>query len=246
MNYHWNWSIFWELAPDGQHTYIELFCVGLGWTLATALTAGVMALLLGTLMGVLLTLPNKFIVRLANGYVEVFRNIPLLVQLFLWYFVLPELLPTTLGDTIKSLPNAPFVTAAVGLGFFMSARVAVQVSTGIASLPTGQKLAGMALGFSEGQIYRHILLPMAFRRIFPILTNEFLNLIKNSSVALTIGLMELTATAHAMQEMTFQIFEALIAATLIYLCLNIVVIVGMRYVERRIQVPGFITFETEK
>lgn len=108
MNYHWNWSIFWEVAQDGPHTYIETFWPGLGWTLTTALTAGVLAFLLGSMIGIVRTLPNKGGVRLANGYVEVFRNIPLLVQLFLWYFVLPELVPTEIGDWIKSLPNAPF------------------------------------------------------------------------------------------------------------------------------------------
>ena len=240
MNYHWNWRIFWETAPDGVGTYFDTLMSGLMWTLATALSAWIMALALGLLVGTARTMPNQWLVRLGNAYVELFRNIPLLVQMFLWYFVAPEVLPQAVGDAIKALPNTPFITAVLCLGFFTSSRVAVQVSTGIAALARGQKMAGTALGLTLGQTYRYILLPMASRVILPPLTSEFLNIIKNSSVALTIGLMELTASARAIQEFSFQVFEAFSAATLIYVTVNVVVVFLMHRIEKHVAIPGFI------
>jgi glutamate/aspartate transport system permease protein len=241
MNYNWNWRIFWEASPEGVGTYLDTLGWGLLWTLQTALLAWVMALVLGAIIGTLRTMPNKLVVRLANGYVELFRNIPLLVQMFLWYFVLPELLPVSAGNWLKTLPDAAFVTAVISLGFFTSARVAVQVSAGIHSLPRGQTLAGTALGLTLPQTYRHVLLPMAFRIVIPPLTNEFLNVIKNSAVALTIGLMELTARARSMSEFSFQVFEAFTAATIIYIAVNVCVVFLMHRIEKRLAVPGFIT-----
>ena len=126
------------------------------------------------------------------------------------------------------------------LGLYTSVRVAEQVRAGIQSLPRGQGMAGTALGLTLSQTYRFVLLPMAYRIILPPLTSEFMNIIKNSSVALTIGLVELTAAARSMQEFSFQVFEAFTAATLIYIVTNIIVVTGMRRLERHVAVPGFI------
>jgi len=197
-----------------------------------------MAQVLGFAVGALRTLPGRVLPLLGTAYVELFRNVPLLVQMFLWFFVAPELLPQAAGDWLKALPNAPFVTAVICLGFFTSARVAVQVTAGIQALAGGQRLAALALGLDLPQTYRFVLLPLALRIILPPLTSEFLNIIKNSSVALTIGLMELTASARAIQEFSFQVFEAFSAATLIYVLANLVVIGAMRLLERRLALPG--------
>ncbi len=240
MNYNWNWAIFFEISPDAVHSYLQTLLIGTGWTLATALSAWAVALVFGSIIGVIRTTPFPWLIRLGTGYVELFRNIPLLVQMFLWYFVLPELMPDEIGIWIKELPSASFYTAVVALGFYTSARVAEQVRAGILSLPRGQRLAALALGLTLPQAYYHALLPMAYRIILPPLTSEFLNIIKNSAVALTIGLMELTARARAMQEFSFQVFEAFTAATLIYIVINIVVTYAMRRVERRVAVPGYI------
>ncbi|MBY0570268.1 MAG: amino acid ABC transporter permease [Burkholderiaceae bacterium] len=246
MNYNWNWNIFWEAAPDGGGTYFDSLLSGVLWTLATAALAWIIALVLGAIIGTIRTAPNKWAAKLANGYVELFRNIPLLVQMFLWYFVMPELVPTAMGNWLKSLPNAPFITAVLSLGFFTSARVAVQVSTGINALPRGQRMAGTALGLTLPQTYRYVLLPMAFRIIIPSLTNELAAIIKNSSVALTIGLMELTASARSMQEFSFQVFEAFTAATLIYLVVSVIALVLANVLEKMLAVPGFITSGSAK
>jgi glutamate/aspartate transport system permease protein len=244
VNYHWNWAIFGDLSPDGVHTYWQTLLLGTGWTLATAAFAWLIALMFGALVGVMRTAPLSWAARLGDAYVELFRNIPLLVQMFLWYFVLPEAVPRAFGAWLKQVPNASFYTAVVALGLYMSARVAEQIKAGIQSLPRGQRNAGLALGLTLPQTYAYVLLPMTVRIILPPLTSEFLNTIKNSAVALTIGLMELTARARAMQEFSFQVFEAFTAATIIYIVINIAVTFGMRALERRVAVPGYLGFRS--
>ena len=242
MNYNWEWAIFFQPAADGSGTWLHFLAVGIYWTLATALAAWVMALLIGSIVGTIRTAPIRWLVRLGNAYVEIFRNVPLLVQMFLWFFVFPELLPQRLGDAIKQMPPpwSSYLPAVLCLGFYTSVRVAEQVKAGIQSLARGQLMAGTALGLTLPQTYRYVLLPMSFRIILPPLTSEFLNVIKNSSVALTIGLLELTGRARAMQELTFKVFEAFAAATVLYLLLNLIVVLLMRVLERKLRVPGFI------
>jgi len=242
MGYHWNWKILFAPEPGGTGTFLHYLVVGLGWTLATGLCAWVIALLVGSVVGTLRTTSNPWIVRLGNAYVEIFRNIPLLVQMFLWFFVFPELLPVAWGNAIKQMPPpwSTFVPAVLCLGIFTSVRVAEQVRAGINSLPRGQRMAGTAMGLTQAQAYRYVILPQAFRIILPPLTSELMNIIKNSSVALTIGLMELTARARAMQEFSFQVFEAFAAATVLYIVTNLLVVVAMRFLEARVRVPGLI------
>jgi glutamate/aspartate transport system permease protein len=242
VNYNWHWKVLLEMEPGGTGTYLQYLLVGLLWTLATALAAWVIALLVGGVVGTLRTTPVKWVVRLGNGYVEIFRNIPLIVQMFLWFFVMPELLPQALGDRIKQVPPpwGSYIPAVLCLGIFTSVRVAEQVRAGIMSLPRGQSMAGTAMGLTRTQTYRYVILPQGFRIILPPLTSEFMNVIKNSSVALTIGLLELTGRARAMQEFSFRVFEAFAAATVIYLLTNLVIVVAMRALERKVRVPGLI------
>jgi glutamate/aspartate transport system permease protein len=242
VNYNWHWQVLVEMEPGGTGTYLQYLFVGLLWTLATALAAWVIALAVGSVVGTLRTTPVKWVVRLGNGYVEIFRNIPLIVQMFLWFFVFPELLPKAMGDAIKQVPPpwGSYIPAVLCLGIFTSVRVAEQVRAGIMSLPRGQGMAGTAMGLTRAQTYRHVLLPQAFRIVLPPLTSEFMNIIKNSSVALTIGLLELTGRARAMQEFSFRVFEAFATATVIYLLTNLVIVVAMRALERRVRVPGLL------
>lgn len=236
-------SLLFETTPDGVSRYIDWILSGLCWTLALALSAWTIALVVGTLVGVARTLRAGLWPRLGRAYVETFRNIPLLVQMFFWYFVLPELLPERLGFAIKQMdpPWGSFIPALVCLGLFTAARIAEQVRAGVQALPAGQSQAAQALGFGRAGLYQLILLPQAFRIIMPTLTNEFMTIFKNTSVALTIGLIELTAEARAMQEFSFQVFEAFTAATILYLMINIVVVVVMRLVERGVAIPGYIS-----
>jgi len=242
VSYNWHWQVLLEMEPGGTGSYLQYLIVGLGWTLVTALAAWVIALAIGALVGTLRTTPYPWVVRIGNGYVEVFRNIPLIVQMFLWFFVMPELLPPQWGDWIKQMPPpwSSYIPAVLCLGIFTSVRIAEQVRAGINSLPRGQRMAGTALGLTLGQTYRTVILPQAFRIILPPLTSESMNIIKNSSVALTIGLLELTGRARAMQEFSFRVFEAFAAATVIYLLVNLVVVLAMRALEQKVRVPGLI------
>jgi glutamate/aspartate transport system permease protein len=242
VQYNWHWKVLLEAEPGGTGTYLQYLIVGLGWTLATALAAWVIALAVGAVIGTIRTTPVKWAVRLGNLYVEIFRNVPLIVQMFLWFFVVPELLPQAVGDWIKQMPPpwGSYVPAVMCLAIFTSVRVAEQVRAGINSLARGQRMAGIAIGLTETQTYRFVVLPQAFRIILPPLTSEFMNVIKNSSVALTIGLLELTGRARAMQEFSFRVFEAFTAATVIYLLTNLIVVLLMRALEQRVRVPGLI------
>jgi glutamate/aspartate transport system permease protein len=243
MNYNWDWSVFFKSTGIGSEIYLDWFVTGLGWTIAIALAGWLIALLLGSLLGVLRTVPNRWISGLATCYVELFRNVPLLVQLFLWYFLVPDLLPEPLELWFKQDLNpatSAFISVVVCLGLFTAARVCEQVRTGIQALPKGQLAAGSALGFSLAQIYRNVLLPQAFRIIIPPLTSEFLNIFKNSSVASLIGLMELLAQTKQTAEFSANLFEAFTLATLIYFTLNMSLMLLMRLIEQRVAVPGLI------
>ncbi|MGH8863513.1 MAG: amino acid ABC transporter permease [Burkholderiales bacterium] len=236
------WKVFLQQTPDAGARYIDWLLSGLAWTVALALTAWIVALALGFFVGVIRTLPQRWVVWVGDGYVELFRNVPLLVQLFLWYFVLPEILPQAIGDWIKGIlpPWGPFFTSVLCLALFTSARIAEQVKAGISALPRGQKNAALAVGMTLPQVYRNVLLPQAVRLIIPPLTSEFMTIFKNSSVALTIGLLELTAQARQMNEFTFKTYEAFGAATVLYLITAMVVNRLMAWVERRSRIPGLI------
>lgn len=241
MNYHWNWHIYFENVKGGDETYLDWLISALGWTVAVSLCAWIIALSLGALIGTLRTTPRPWVVRLGNAYVECFRNIPLLVQMFLWFFVVPELLPTDLAMWVKQdMPAKEFITAVLALGLFTSARIAEQVRAGIQSLSRGQRYAGLALGFTLPQTYRYVLLPMAFRIIIPPLTSEFMNIFKNSSVAFAIGVIELTFTARQMQEDSEQGIETYLAVTLLYFLCAFVANRIMVFIEARARVPGYI------
>ena len=236
-----NWGVFFQELPGGGEQYWQLIVSGVIWTLAVSACSWIIALAFGSVIGTVRTTGNPWLVRFGNGWVELFRNIPLLVQMFLWYFVIPEFIPPLKAWIVKTDPaNAQFVAAVLCLGLFTSARIAEQVRAGIQSLPRGQRLAGMAVGLTTPQVYRYVLLPMGFRIIIPPLTSETMNLIKNSSVALTIGLAELTYRARELGEYTFNYFEAFTAATLIYIVIAMTANRVMAVVERRTAVPGYI------
>ena len=239
MAYQWNWPVLLAATPSGDGTYLGWLLSGLGVTVALSLAAWLLALLLGLVMGVLRTVPGSGWRALATCYVELFRNTPLLVQLFLWYFVLPELLPMRWGDAYKSLHPVlqQFAAALVCLGLFTGARVCEQVRAGIESLGDGQRQAARALGLSLTQSYRHVLLPPALRLLVPTLTSEFLNVFKNSAVASTIGLLELAAQGRQLVDYTAQPYESFLSVTLAYLLLNFLVLRLMRALEARTRLP---------
>ena len=235
MNYNWNWAVLFE------EQYLQWLISGLGWTISVALCAWLIAMIVGCIVGVGRTLPYKVISLICTSYVELFRNIPLLVQMFIWYFAVPEIVPDDLGRWMKrDMPNPEFVTAVIALGLYTASRVAEQVRAGIETVPAGLKSAAKAHGLNTWQSYRYIQLPISFRLIVPPMTSEFLTVFKNSSLALTIGLLELTAQSQQIAEYTFQGFEAFTAATVIYVFIALIVTALMHFLERRTAIPGFV------
>ena len=229
----WDWQVF--LNDDGSgRTYLQWMFDAWGWTLSVAGASWVIAMLCGALIGTLRTLPNSpWLVRFANAWVELFRNVPLLVQIFIWYFVVPKIFPA-----MKDLPS--FILVVFALGFFTSARIAEQVRAGVQALPRGQRYAGMAMGFTTAQTYRYVILPMAFRIIIPPLTSESMNLLKNSSVAFAVSIAELTMFAMQAQEETSRGIEIYLAVTALYAVSAFAVNRVMAFVEKKVQIPGFV------
>lgn len=241
MNYHWDWSVFFKSTGIGSEIYLDWFVSGLGWTIAVAMVAWTIALLLGSVLGVMRTLPGKWLPRIATAYVELFRNVPLLVQLFIWYFVVPDYLPESTQIWFKQElhpSTSAYISVVVCLALFTAARVCEQVRTGIQALPKGQGAAALAVGFSVAQMYRHVLLPQAFRVIIPPLTSEFLNIFKNTSIASLIGLMELLAQTKQTAEFSANMFEAFTLATVIYFVLNMSLMGLMSLIEKKVRIPG--------
>ncbi len=241
MSYQWNWGILLSAVSTGEPTtYLGWFIDGLKVTVTLSLAAWIIALIAGSLFGILRTLPNKWLASIGAIYVAVFRNIPLIVQFFIWYFVLPELVSPSLGTWFKGLPPSIqfFSSAVICLGLFTGARICEQVRTGINALPPGQKNAALALGFTLPKTYRYVLVPNAYRIIVPPLTSEFLNIFKNSAVASTIGLLELSAQARQLSDYTAHTYESFIVVTASYALINATVMLFMRWVERTSRLPG--------
>jgi glutamate/aspartate transport system permease protein len=236
MSYNWDWGVLF------REPYLDWLISGFLWTIFVSLGAWFLAFTLGSIVGIARTVDNNWARGIATCYVETFRNIPLLVQMFLWYFVFPELLPDDAGMWVKrELPMPEFTTAVVCLGLYTASRVAEQVRAGIEAIGQGQRNAGLAIGLTPAQVYRYVLLPVSYRIIIPPLTSEFLTIFKNSSVALTIGVLETTAQARQIEEYTFQGFEAFTAATLLYIVVTSVVMLLMKLIEGRVRIPGMIS-----
>jgi glutamate/aspartate transport system permease protein len=240
----WDWQVFCKNTIDGEVmprcfgsggdiTYLEWLLSAWGWTMSVSLLALVVAVVVGSLMGILRTTPSKALTLIGNAWTELFRNIPLLVQIFLWYHVIPSLfLP------LQKVPS--FLLVVLALGFFTSARIAEQVKAGIESLSKGQRYAGLAMGLTLPQTYRFVLLPMAFRIVIPPLTSESMNIIKNSSVAFAVSISELTMFAMQAQEETSRGIEIYLAVSLLYFLSAFAVNRVALFIENRVQVPGMI------
>ena len=240
----WDWQVFCKETVTGEQiagcfgkggdiTYLDWIISAWGWTLSVALLALVVALAVGSLMGILRTAPDKRLVFIGTAWTELFRNVPLLVQIFLWYHVLPSIF-----KPLQAFPS--FILVVLALGFFTSARISEQVRAGIQSLPKGQRYAGLAMGLTLPQTYRFVLLPMAFRIDIPPLTSESMNIIKNSSVAFAVSIAELTMFALQAGEETSRNIEMYLAVTGLYFISAFSINRVMLFVEGRVRVPGMI------
>ncbi len=240
----WDWQVFCKETTTGEAvsscfgrggdiTYLDWMLSAWGWTVSVAALALVVALLVGSLMGILRTVPSRALVALGNAWTELFRNIPLLVQIFLWYHVLPSLI-----KPLQAFPS--FILVVFALGFFTSARISEQVKAGIQALPRGQRYAGLAMGLTLPQTYRYVLLPMAFRIVIPPLTSESMNIVKNSSVAFAVSIAELTMFAMQAGEETSRPVEMYLAVTALYFVSAFSINRLALFIENRVRVPGMI------
>ncbi|MBC3976101.1 amino acid ABC transporter permease [Morganella morganii] len=241
MSANWDWGIFFQPAPFGNATYLGWILSGLKVTVLLSICAWIIAFLVGSLFGILRTVPNKFLSSLGTIYVEIFRNVPLIVQFFTWYLVIPEFLPSSLRDWFKMDldPNIQFfISSTLCLGLFTAARMTEQVRAAIQSLPRGQKAAGLAMGLTLPQTYRYVLLPNAYRVIIPPMTSEMLNLVKNSAIASTIGLVDMAAQAGKLLDYSARAYESFTAITLAYVGINVIIMLAMHLLEKRVRLPG--------
>jgi His/Glu/Gln/Arg/opine family amino acid ABC transporter permease subunit len=233
VNYQFNWSVLW--SGQSGHWLLQ----GLLTTLEISALAWLLAVVLGILSGALRTVPFPPLRALATFYVEFFRNVPLLVWMFFWYFGVPPLLPRPLQDWLFN-HGLEFWAGMIALGVYHGARFSEVIRSGIQSIPRTQFEASMAMGLTTFQAYRLVILPIAIRLIVPPATNESLNLLKNSSVALTISVAELTFQTRQIETYTAKAIEALTAGTLIYLVLCVSIATIMTRLERRFAIPGMI------
>ena len=233
LAYQFQWSVLWT-SP-----YVGWLLQGILTTLALAVLGWGLAAVLGAVFGAARTVPSRFLRGLGATYVEFFRNVPLLVWMFLWYFGAPQLLPAAAQDWLNR-HNGELIAAVAALGVYHGARIAEVVRAGIQSVPATQLEAALSTGLTLPQAYRLVLVPIALRLIVPPLTNESLNLLKNSSLALTISVTETTFMTRQIESYTAKGFEAITAGTLIYLGLCLGVAATMARVERRVAIPGLI------
>ena len=233
LAYQFQWSVLWT-AP-----YLGWLLQGVATTLALSGLSWLLAAALGAVFGAVRTAPSRVLRGLGVTYVECFRNVPLLVWIFLWYFGASQLLPSGAQDWLNR-HNGEFIAAVAAVGVYHGARIAEVVRAGIQSVPASQLEAAVSTGLTVGQAYRLVLVPIALRLIVPPLTNESLNLLKNSSLALTIGVAETTFMTRQIESYTAKGFEAITAGTLIYLALCLVVAGAMGRIERRVAIPGLI------
>ena len=234
LNYTFDWGI---LIAEPNRGWI---LAGLAMTVGLSLLAWVIALALGIVIGSLRMTRARGLRFLGAAYVELFRNVPLLVQLFVWFFVFPLLLPRDLMIAWNGLDHVPFLTALIGLSLYMAARVAEQVRSGIAAIPRGQFAAARSTGLTEFQMYRHVIAPYAVRVMIPAIASEFMTTFKNSALALTIGVAEITYAARSIESWSFRGIEAFTVASATYMATTAFVVVVMGWLERRLRIPGLI------
>ncbi|MFH0993994.1 MAG: amino acid ABC transporter permease [Pseudomonadota bacterium] len=235
LNYTFDWSVLY------REPYGAMMLSGISLTLRLSILSWMIALALGILIGICRVQSIKWLRFAGAAYVQIIRNVPLLVHVFLWYYAAPLILPKSaqkwLYDTVT---NYAFWAGVVALGSYTASRVAEQFRSGFLSIPPGLYRAAGASGLTPFQSYRHIICPYAFRIIIPSFTTEFLTCFKNSALAMTIGVMEITHTAYYIDSFTWHGLETTTAATLCYLIMSLGIILVMGCVEKKVRIPGMI------
>ncbi|MGE5253234.1 MAG: amino acid ABC transporter permease [Planctomycetaceae bacterium] len=233
--YEFRWSVLWELP------YGIWMLEGIWTTLKLGLISWVFALLLGIIVGTCRVTPYRPLRLIATAYTEFFRDIPLLVQLFFWYFAAPRLLPPPVELYLyRQVPQAEFWITVIALSIYTSSRVAEQIRSGMQSISQDQFNAALSTGLTHFQMYRYVTIPLAIRIMIPPLTTEFLTIFKNTSLAMTVGVLETTFMSQQIEAYTFRGLEATTGACIVYLIITMVVVSGMGLLEKKLAVPGLI------
>lgn len=213
------------LAPQYLHWLFDGFLVTLGLSLLVCLAATV----LGVLLCLARSASSAWLAWPARLYLLVFRNTPLLVQLFFWYFGVTALLPddwvtwlntphsVALGAGSLDWPSFEFVAGGWGLTLYTTAFIAEELRAGIGSVRGQQRAAGLALGLKPAQVWRHVVLPQGLRTALGPLLGQYMNALKNSSLTMAIGLAELSYASRQVETETFKTFQAFGFATLLYI-----------------------------
>ena len=234
MRYEFKWSMLLE------QPYHEWIVDAVLTTLHLALISWVIALTIGIFVGIARIANSRLLRFLGGAYVEIFRNVPLLLQLFLWLYVAPEILPEEWRRWWYRLDHVPYLTAVVGLSLFTASRIAEQIRSALLAIPRGQFNAALSTGLSTTQMYRYVVVPYALRIIIPAITSEFLTIFKNTALALTIGVAEITSVARKIEAWSFKGIEAYSVASLTYVVTTLAIILLMNWVEKRAHIPGLI------
>ena len=234
LAYKFDWSVLW------REPYGEWMLQGIWLTLQLGFLAWIIALSLGVFLGTMRAAPWKLLRLVSTIYVEVFRNVPFLVQLFFWFYAGPMIFGKTLQFKINAISGLNYYAAVVGLGLYTASRVAEHVRAGFASIGQGQYQAVLSTGMTQWQMYWHVIIPHALRLVIPPLTTEFLTIFKNSSVAMTIGVAETTFMSYKIDSDTFHGLEATTGAMFVYLVLGMAVVKTMSYFEKKFRIHGLV------
>jgi len=233
--YDFDWSVLWR-EPYGQWMLQAILT-----TIHLSLLGWVIAVTIGLIVGTMRVFPSRIARAIGTIYVEVIRNIPYLVQLFMWFFMVPLLLPKTTQMWINiNVPNIPYWTGVICLGVYTASRVAEHLRAGMHSIPAEQYRAAQSTGLSVFQTYRYVIIPYGIRIVMPPLTTEFLTCFKNSALTMTIGVLETTGMAYLIDSYTWHGLETISGAMLVYIITSMTIVAFMGWVESRIRIPGML------
>ncbi|SIO38119.1 amino acid ABC transporter permease [Paraburkholderia phenazinium] len=193
---------------------------GMQYTVLLTLTSWVLAVALGTVLATLRAIGNPLIEKIVAGYVAFHQNVPMLAQLFLWYFGVPTLLPDSAQAWINS-HGGEFIFASIAIGLCMAAYYSEDIRSGLRAVSAGQHEAARSLGLSFAKSMRYVILPQGFRIAMPPFINHTVVLFKNTSLAMAIGVAELTYTVRDIENQTFRTFEIYLVGTVIYLAISL-------------------------
>lgn len=232
IGYQFDWSVLW------RDPYGIMLLKGLGMTVFLGICAWVIAMTVGVVVGTLRITKYRGLRMAGTAYVEIFRNVPLLVQMFFWFYAGPMLFGETLARQINRIDGLAIYVSILGLGLYTASRVAEHLRAGFASIGRDQYQAVLSTGMSQVKMYRYVIIPYALRLAIPPLTTEFLTVFKNTSIVMTIGVAELTFQSYQIDAETFHGLEATTGAMLIYLLLGISVVKCMDLVEKKFKIQG--------